>query len=287
MKLQYFLYRVIMLIGAIFTIFSSGHLSAQTSSTASVSAAGWKKVACVNNPGGRGFGKVTLFTIGGSNTPNYLDIEWFKDWLNTGGISVKTNSNAGYWSGARLTYDKDTTFIEVNFTAAIASFQLLSDNYGWNIAKLYTGVLPDGGGTVRAESKAGKLNIGDQFYLGYNGRVGIGTNVPKETLSVNGKIRAQEVKVETANWPDYVFADGYELPTLKETAAYINKNKHLPGVPKAAEVEENGLSLGEMNKILIQKVEELTLHLIEKDKKIEKQDEILNSMLERLKKLEK
>lgn len=119
------------------------------------------------------------------------------------------------------------------------------------------------------------------------GNVGIGTDVPKEKLSVNGKIRAQEVKVETANWPDYVFTDEYQLPTLKETAEFIEKNKHLPGVPKAAEVEENGLSLGEMNKILMQKVEELTLHLIEKDKKIEKQDEILSNVLERLKKLER
>ena len=118
-------------------------------------------------------------------------------------------------------------------------------------------------------------------------KLGIGTTAPKEALSVNGKIRAQEVKVETANWPDYVFADGYQLPSLKETAEFIEKNKHLPGVPKATEIEKDGQSLGEMNKILMRKVEELTLHLIEKDKKIEKQDEILNSVLERLKKLEK
>ncbi|WP_333625491.1 hypothetical protein [Sphingobacterium siyangense] len=109
-------------------------------------------------------------------------------------------------------------------------------------------------------------------------KLGIGTTAPKEALSVNGKIRAQEVKVETANWPDYVFADGYQLPGLKETAEFIEKNKHLPGVPKAAEVEEHGLSLGEMNKILMQKVEELTLHLIEKDKKIESQDKRLEKL---------
>lgn len=276
MKPQYFLYRLIMLIGATFMIFSSGNLSAQTAATATVSTAGWKRVAYVNNPGGRGFGKVTLFTSGGSNTPNYLDIEWFKDWLTTGGISVKTNSNAGYWSGTRLTYDKDTTFIEVNFTVAIANLQLLNDTYGWNVAKLYTGVLPDGGGTVRAEAARGRLNVGDKFYVGFNGRVGIGTTAPQETLSVNGKIRAQEIKVETANWPDYVFADEYQLPSLKETAQFIEQNKHLPGVPKASEVEEKGLSLGEMNRILLQKVEELTLHMIDKDKRIEALEKKLN-----------
>ncbi|WP_053003722.1 hypothetical protein [Sphingobacterium sp. Ag1] len=101
------------------------------------------------------------------------------------------------------------------------------------------------------------------------GNVGIGTDAPTEKLSVKGKIRAQEIKVETANWPDYVFAESYQLPTLKETAAFIEKNKHLPGVPKATEVEENGLSLGEMNRILLQKIEELTLHMIDKDKRID------------------
>ncbi len=89
-------------------------------------------------------------------------------------------------------------------------------------------------------------------------------------IAVNGNIKAKEIKVTTAavDWPDYVFSDGYKLPTLKETGEFIAKNKHLPGVPKASEVGENGLSLGEMNKILMQKVEELTLHLIEKDKDI-------------------
>ena len=102
------------------------------------------------------------------------------------------------------------------------------------------------------------------------GNVGIGTDTPTEKLSVKGKIRAQEIKVETANWPDYVFEEGYQLPSLTETATFIEKNKHLPGVPKATEVEENGLSLGEMNKILLQKIEELTLHMIDKDKRIER-----------------
>jgi len=140
----------------------------------------------------------------------------------------------------------------------------------------------------RAGTQAGGWGVWRKLLVeNIAGNVGIGTDAPTERLSVNGKIRAQEVKVETANWPDYVFAEGYQLPSLRETAEFIKRNKHLPGVPKAAEVEENGLSLGEMNKILMQKVEELTLHLIEKDKKIEKQDEILSSVLERLKKLEK
>jgi hypothetical protein len=125
------------------------------------------------------------------------------------------------------------------------------------------------------------------YYM--DGKVGIATDSPKELLSVNGNIQAKEIKVTTttADWPDYVFAGDYQLPTLKETAKFIEENKHLPGVPKAAEIERNGLSLGEMNKILMQKVEELTLHLIEKDKQLDEQNKSLGEVLERLEKLEK
>ncbi|UIR54604.1 hypothetical protein LZQ00_09990 [Sphingobacterium sp. SRCM116780] len=115
--------------------------------------------------------------------------------------------------------------------------------------------------------------VNNLYYM--DGYVGIGTTTPKEALSVNGNIRAKEIKVETTNWPDYVFEEDYKLPSLTETEQFIKENKHLPEVPKASEVEENGVSLGEMNKILLQKIEELTLHLIEKDKRLEKVEQKL------------
>ena len=98
------------------------------------------------------------------------------------------------------------------------------------------------------------------------GDIGIGTTTPHEKLSVNGKIRAHEIKVETANWPDYVFEEGYKIGTLAELENYIKANKHLPDMPTAKEIEANGLELGEMVKMQQKKIEELTLHLIEKDK---------------------
>ena len=101
------------------------------------------------------------------------------------------------------------------------------------------------------------------------GRVGIGTMNPADKLSVNGKIRCQEVKVETINWPDYVFAENYKLPTLKETAAFIKENGHLADMPSAADIQKNGQDLGAMNAKLLRKIEELTLHLIDKDKELQ------------------
>jgi hypothetical protein len=103
------------------------------------------------------------------------------------------------------------------------------------------------------------------------GGVGIGTTyVPGGyKLSVNGKIIAEEVRVELrANWPDYVFEKDYDLQSLPELETYIAQHGHLPNIPAAAEVAKEGIALGEMNAKLLQKIEELTLHLIAQDKRL-------------------
>ncbi|SMC75327.1 hypothetical protein [Pedobacter africanus] len=117
--------------------------------------------------------------------------------------------------------------------------------------------------------------------------VGIGTgDLRGYKLAVNGKIRAQEIKVEASPWPDYVFAKDYQLPTLQETEKHIKDKGHLPGIPSAAEVKANGIDLGEMNAKLLQKIEELTLHLIEKDTALKLQKETLDEQQLQLKKLQ-
>lgn len=107
------------------------------------------------------------------------------------------------------------------------------------------------------------------------GLVGIGTSNPTEILSVNGKIRAHEIKIEITGWPDYVFSKKYQLIPLIELEQFIDRNHHLPEIPSAHEVEKDGLNLGEMNKKLLQKVEELTLYLIEQNKKVNTLEEII------------
>jgi hypothetical protein len=102
-----------------------------------------------------------------------------------------------------------------------------------------------------------------------NGNVGIGTTSPKAKLDVAGTIRATEIKVEAnGNTADFVFDDNYPLPTLAEVEEFIKTNGHLPSIPSAESMEKNGVNLAQMNKLLLQKIEELTLYAIEKDKTI-------------------
>ncbi|WP_286863354.1 MULTISPECIES: hypothetical protein [Sphingobacterium] len=101
------------------------------------------------------------------------------------------------------------------------------------------------------------------------GRVGIGTANPQADLAVEGNILAKQIKVKTdITVPDYVFEPDYNLKSLQEIESYVKINKHLPEMPSASEVGKNGLDVAEMNLLLLKKVEELTLHLIEKDKTI-------------------
>jgi hypothetical protein len=99
---------------------------------------------------------------------------------------------------------------------------------------------------------------------------------------VNGKIRAHEIKVETTNWPDYVFAPSFKLPDLEVTEQFIKQNSHLPEIPSAVEVEKDGISLGEMNAKLLKKIEELTLHLIEQNKRLDAQEKTINSQQQQI-----
>lgn len=107
--------------------------------------------------------------------------------------------------------------------------------------------------------------------LSSNGNVGIGTTNPQNKLDVNGVIRAKEIKVETG-WADHVFADDYPLRSLDEVKAHIKENKHLPDIPSEAEVKEKGVGLGEMQVMLLQKIEEMTLYMIKQQEKMEEME---------------
>jgi len=113
-------------------------------------------------------------------------------------------------------------------------------------------------------------SVGPKVIVRDNGNVLIGKNLqgnPNYKLDVNGSARANEIVVNS-NGADFVFDKNYALPKLSDVKTYIDKNKHLPEIPSAQEMQTNGMSLGEINTKLLQKVEELTLYLIEKDKEV-------------------
>ncbi len=89
------------------------------------------------------------------------------------------------------------------------------------------------------------------------------------TLDNNGLLHAREIKIDADVWPDYVFEKNYELMPLREVQNYIQLNGHLPNIPSAQTVLEEGINLAEMNRLLLEKIEELTLHLIEQERRIE------------------
>ncbi len=103
-----------------------------------------------------------------------------------------------------------------------------------------------------------------------DGVVGIGTTAPDPAykLSVDGSIRADEIVVESG-WSDFVFDRDYDLLPLEAEETFIQENGHLPDVPSAEEVEADGVTVGETQAILLQKIEELTLHLIAQEKRIQ------------------
>jgi hypothetical protein len=193
-----------------------------------------------------------------------------------------TSSNIIIWLRGGTTYHYKANYavdpiihdgapLSVNYTAGATTYTLKTaiDSYVNNMGISYSGT-------------AYFLGYGVNFFR----TVGIGTTkTGPYQLAVEGTIGARRVKVDQETWADFVFEPEYKLPSLTELETYIKTNKHLPDVPSAAEVAKEKLDLGEMNKILLQKIEELTLHLIEQDKRNREQDERIKLMAEKIEKL--
>ncbi len=149
---------------------------------------------------------------------------------------------------------------QVNTAAPWDNFQIYTDGYC-----SYLEANGDEGGLWIRSNTGQKVIIPDA-------NLGIGTTNPTHKLAVNGTIKAKEVIVETTGWSDYVFADNYALAPLSQVEAHIKANKHLPGIPSAAQVAEQGVSVGDMQARLLAKIEELTLHQIAQEKRLSAQD---------------
>ncbi len=156
------------------------------------------------------------------------------------------------------------------------------------------------GGNINFTTGTATNNDAIRMQINNSGQVSIGTARPKNspyngyTLSVYGSIVGTTAYILDptlgTNWGDYVFDEDYKLTPLKEIETYVKKNHHLPEVPSKQEVIEKGVNLGEMDMVLLKKVEELTLHMIEmekKDEKMQKEIEALKKENDTLKNLSK
>jgi hypothetical protein len=189
---------------------------------------------------------------------------------------TKTQANALFATGTPVYVEADavyTSSVAAKITAGMT--QAWTTAYGWGnhaSAGYITGAAASNSFVKKAGDTmtgalalpAGGLVVGtSQFVAWTNGCVGIGVATPTNTLAVNGTIVCKEIVATLSGWPDYVFHEDYRPLPLDQVEQYIRENGHLPGVPSAAEVVQGGVKLGEMQAVLLRKVEELTLHVIE------------------------
>ncbi|MRX41383.1 hypothetical protein GJU43_19020 [Flavobacterium sp. LC2016-23] len=132
------------------------------------------------------------------------------------------------------------------------------------------------------------VNGNEGFRISSNGFVGIGTINPAYKLDVCGTIRAKEIKVDLLGTcvPDFVFKKDYKLMSLKELEKFVTAKQHLPEIASEKEMIENGLNMKEFQMKLLQKMEEMTLYIIEQNKKNEKQEQELKMLNAKIRKLE-
>lgn len=250
----------------------------------------------LNSAGGSGNNGAITFGGSGSTAGAY----GFIDYNPASGAGIRhsalgplvfgTNTNAGYGSSTftetmRITPSGN---VGIGTTSPASSLQVVGDarlgtngTYtdlrmftdgvvgGYNQINSISPVTVPGSGTAKAALYLkSKIATGTtRMDLLVDGYVGIGTTTPDQALTVNGTVHSKAVVVDNSIFPDYVFNKTYALRPLSAVKTYIDINHHLPEMPSAAEVAKNGQNLGEINALLLKKVEELTLYMIEQDKK--------------------
>lgn len=165
----------------------------------------------------------------------------------------------------------ETDFLRIRRSSSTGRSQLvLADENGaenWRIGM--TGSASTGFSFWDGSNNVLHLEKGGNAIFDPSGSVGIGTTtMGSHKLAVEGSIGAREIKVEASGWSDFVFENDYKLRTLEEVAEHIRENGHLPEIPSEAEVTENGINLGAMNAKLLQKIEELTLYMIDMNRRV-------------------
>ncbi|AXT61817.1 hypothetical protein D1816_16125 [Aquimarina sp. AD10] len=189
------------------------------------------------------------------------------------GIGTKTPSNAQGWHGALDV--RGASHSKILATSNIAGVKTGIFSHGANWKGVVGRLGTESNHDLRLMAGYGK----DQITIKTNGNVGIGTTIPDARLAVKGSIHAEEVKIDlSVPAPDYVFKKGYDLLTIEEVQQHIQEKGHLPNIPSAEVMENDGVALGVMNMKLLEKIEELTLYTIQQETEI-KELKLLNKKL--------
>ncbi len=223
----------------------------------------------------------------------------FSQWTSNGNI-ISTTQNVGIGTTApafKLDVNGDIRSKNIVLPSECQISRSLLDNFTYqarSVGQYSFGWVPDswysGGGTLWQSGYAGIKFFTEgkpRLSINISGNVGVGTETPTQKLDVNGNIKganfyangtvfANEVKVEATKWSDFVFDKEYKLLPLEDVKAHIEEHKHLPDVPSEKQVLEEGINVAEMQAKLLQKIEELTLYVIQQDKEIKELRAILS-----------
>jgi hypothetical protein len=214
--------------------------------------------------------------IGTANPGYKLDIAG-------GSVNIGAGANTAYRAGSYVSIGNmsytNTPYIAFNAFLTTSDIttgkNLVTPNYNAGSGLIIRG---EGGGSglhflqknyANSATSYDVNSFTEVFTITAAGTVGVGvTSTGSHRFAVDGSIGARKVKVTQGTWADFVFHPDYQLPSLSEVEKFIKANQHLPEIPSAAEVQTDGIDLGEMNKKLLQKIEELTLYLIDMKKEI-------------------
>lgn len=198
--------------------------------------------------------------------------------------SLSVGADLNTFSKLNIVNTNRTAVIQVNTVGNTKPYQrLMFFEYDNTDTKILEVQNVSAGYTAFSLKSNGEMDINNGttpiFHLGTDGRLAIRNN-SMETFRIesNGMVRARKVKVDSETWPDYVFEKDYKLLPLDELEIFLIQNKHLPSVPSEQQIKEEGIDLGEMNVKMMEKIEELTLYLIQQNKELEKQNKELEEL---------
>lgn len=146
-----------------------------------------------------------------------------------------------------------------------------------------TAIAPLQAGITVSSPVEGAGGIGRSYRNFNDARIGIGTTSPEHKLDIVGTARAHSILVNTQKTADFVFEPDYRLPTLDSIKTFVQENKHLPGIPSAKQMEKDGINVGDLQIDLLQKIEELTLHVIELDRINKEQQRKIDALVNAIK----